>query len=695
MRAKKILKITSIVVVSLAMLLLFLVAFFLFNPFEGSLPEIRDAVPRSVDFYIHKANLTDDFENPDNFPYIPALDHIGKTPAWAVVKKGTLYRDLGITNFLREVRDGFKRVREDVPFLHPVDDLIGDELQVAGYFGPNGFSDARWCAYSRVSFWGKAAYGAIAHNTMREELRKQGIVIGDDKPFYKIRLPNSRQDYYAVRYLDCVMISNDKVLISDSYELAQGNHQNVEPLGPSAHYLDGVRKPLKRWKDRTEVEKPNVLEMHIQPDRLLAKMPSWRDWPDAKNDDEVNQKILASFINTGSWKFLSGSLIFEPNSLSFLSHLVVNNNKHTKFQNEVFKSDPTSRKEWMDRFFRMVPREACGAAALRLSAGAFIRELVKDALDKDSRAEVNSAIRRTGKYKGLDSLVADLEANLRPRVGVILRPNRRSADSKEKFKVKFESPFPQGAWVFWVRKGNRSGRPLNQPFKDLIHLINQHRTAFAITSAFKLTLAGGGASADVAYEFAIPDIPGTGSIAICTYGEYFIISTSGPLIHSIVAARTGKVRSRSDDPDFAEFVEEMPSALNGVAFAWADQLTEVLKDFEQFATQDSGFFEPAWARDNIPRAEQTVFRRSWRLRYRTIASIPVDSKDKKAFDKEVDEEMRKLWGEHRVKAMGTDIATLKQARNLVQTFRSAYIQMVLDSTSLQIWGRALTPDYRR
>ena len=45
--------------------LLLFVAAFNYNPFEGSLPSLRVAVPRCVNFLVRKQNLADDF---DPFP---------------------------------------------------------------------------------------------------------------------------------------------------------------------------------------------------------------------------------------------------------------------------------------------------------------------------------------------------------------------------------------------------------------------------------------------------------------------------------------------------------------------------------------------------------------------------------------------------------------------------------------------------
>ena len=692
MRAKKILKVTSIVVASLAVLLLFLVAFFLFNPFEGSLPEMRDVVPRGVDFFAHKGGLSDDFEDTEQFPYVPRLNDVGETEGWRVFKQGRLYQTLGLTQMLQRIRREFTQIRADVPLIHPVDDLIGNEIQVAGHFGPRGWEDARYCVYTRVSWRGKAAYSALAYGVVRDELSAQGIVVADEGEFFKLELQGMLEPVYVARYLDCLMAGNDLALVADSFELAQGNTQHTEALGPSSHYMDGVRRPLQEWQTRIDLMDPNRLELFLRPDNLIPKMPGLRNWPDTRDEDDVNAKILSSFINLDSWRFLSGSMIFEPNSLTLLTHLFVNDSKHTPFQKKLFKAEATPRSEWMDQFFQMVSTQAVGAAALRLPADDFIREMVVDGLDAKTRKEVNDALRSAGRKGGLESLITELSVNLRPRVGVVLQPNEIRAEYRTQFNILNESPFPQWAWVFWVEK-DRAGRPRNKALRDLIVMLRDNRQSFNINNAYKMPLSGAGVEGDVAFEFAIPQVPGTGAIALCTYGEYFIFGNSGPLIRSMVRTlnRAAGTVSRVQDEDFKEFVDEMPDAVNGVVFVWSDKLKMILQHFREFAQASAGEVDPSFAQENLPSAENRVLRTKY-TQYRSKAQIPPG--ERTMFEQDAWAEVERMWGESGRNVVA-DPATLDQLEDLAGIFRSAYLQMSLTKDSLRVWGRALAPEYGR
>lgn len=688
---KKMLKrlsVASVLSVAVGFLAFWVLFFF---PFEGRATEIRDMVPRGVDFFAAKAGLAEDFEGDSMaFPYVPSLDEMGKTRRWENLKDGDFFQQVDAQ--LRDLRRTFQEAQVDakVHTINLLDEFLGTEFQVAGYFGNQGFEDATWCAYARISMWAKMAYGWLCENEFsREALRQQGIVVENDGDFFKITAGGT--SYFCVRYYDVLMIGNDRGMVSQSFELAQGNLHDAEPLGPSAHYIDGVKRPLQEWKKQTGIDSPNVVEFHLQPKNLVPALPWLRNWGKNIAEENRNEKILASFINLDSWRFLSGTAILEPFSFSLLTHLVVNENMHSKFQKGLFNDNVQLRSEWMDEFFGMVPQTAVAAAALRLPAGDFINELFEDVLDRDERLVVNEQLKKTGKYKNFGQLVAQINGAVRPRVGVVLRPNRRSEKTKQAFDVHNESPFPQWAWVFWIKR-DRRGRLVSKPLSELIKLLNTHRGAFNVTKAYTLKLAGGGSS-DVAFEFAIPQIPGTGNIAVCTYGEYFIFGNSGPFIESMAQALVlPKVSSMREHEDYLEIEPDISAAVNGVGFVWAENLKKVGEDFQAFADKLDSFMDNSWARQNRPKAEQTTLRRY--PSYRTMAQAQRSS-DWPKIRKAIEDRLDQMWADHQKSSQLASVAGLSQFLELTEVFRTAYIEMVMKSDSLQVRGRVLEQGYGR
>ena len=60
-RSSRILKKLAIAAFLIAAVVAMFLAAFVYNPFEGDLKDVRDAVPREVDFYARKTNLRTDF----------------------------------------------------------------------------------------------------------------------------------------------------------------------------------------------------------------------------------------------------------------------------------------------------------------------------------------------------------------------------------------------------------------------------------------------------------------------------------------------------------------------------------------------------------------------------------------------------------------------------------------------------------
>ncbi|MEE9126797.1 MAG: hypothetical protein V3U11_06625, partial [Planctomycetota bacterium] len=202
MRVKKLLKITGISVASVAIIIVLLVAAFVYNPFEGSLPAVKDVVPRNVDFCLRKADLLGDFEGrEDGFPGIPALQELLDRPAWKKLMDGPLARSLrrqGLERGLADARRTFQEMRS--VYLHLVSDVIGEELLLAGRFVRPSFDRTSVCAYVSVSWWVRFAYGLLKYGFMQERLRQNGISlqqITDDPPVYKVRMRGSTQDLFV------------------------------------------------------------------------------------------------------------------------------------------------------------------------------------------------------------------------------------------------------------------------------------------------------------------------------------------------------------------------------------------------------------------------------------------------------------------------------------------------------------------
>ncbi|MHC4077267.1 MAG: hypothetical protein ACYST0_02365, partial [Planctomycetota bacterium] len=602
--------------------------------------------------------------------------------------------DSGVERALGDARRTFQDLRRSQ--LHLVRDVLGEEVLLAGRLVPRSFDRTKWCAYLSVSWRVRFAYGLLPYGFVQERLRQNGIAleeIADDPPLYKIRLPGNPKDLFVTRYLNCLMVANDQELVQESLECARAGPGAPEPLHLSSYYRDGVDKHIAAWQKRTEVEDPNTLEIFLRPGQLLPLMPKAQNWPDPKREDSRNERVAASFVNTASWRFLCGSLIFEPNSLSVLLDLEVDNTRHTRFLKDFFKTERDERSKWMDDFISMVPASAVASAALRVPAGGFLHEMYRQVLESAEKQGLNDVLRQTTVYKNVPNLIDKVKLSFLPRVGIVFSKNERNAQLREYFPVQEETAMPQVTWVFWVAPGRE------KPVQEFVNTLKKNMGAFGFSKAYKLGLLRG-SSEDVAYEFANSLIPGTGALAVCTYGlglgrnqaQYFLVGTSGDLIKRMINARLDKVQSLRSDPDYQDHFEpELPSAVNGLVWISGANTREVLEALLEERQHTGDRPPPEWDLAKRPTAEATVFRRGYR-QYRRPSAIPRSLR--KRFDDEVTRELDNLWEKDKRAYSAEGRAEMEQWIHLTNAFRSLYLQVILDPHSLRLSGRVLTTEYR-
>ena len=510
MRARKLFKILGTALGLLVILLLLSVAIFVFNPFEGSLADLRFAVPRDVDFFVRKLNLEDDF---DEFPEPHFWGELGIHPEWQQIVASPTYRDLNgsgeITRALQDLRDQAEDLNHRTSGqLDLLGDFLGAEVQIAGRLGEGGLPTT-WCSYARISWRAKFAWGLLGYTFVQEELRKGGVQVRPEEDLVVIT-PNGSPDLYAARHLDCLFLGNDRDLVRRSWELASGIG-DPDSFGGTANYQDGIEKRIEEWEETTG-QMANAVEFFVRPSKLF-RMPDVvfdDNWPDPDHPTDMNARVMASFLNLDSWLGLTGAMIIEPGAASLVASIELNQNEHTAFQSNFFKTESQLRRDWLDPFLRMVPARnpsqdgACAAAAMRMPAGDFLREMYS-ALDDADKSLLNDSLRKTAQYDGTLDLIEKLELAFYPRTGFVFRRNTPDPE----IPVAEPAPTPQFAWVFWLRSGGQ------KIVSDFVELLTRYRGVIGLEQAYNLPLglAGQGVGGDAAREFTNPHIPGTGSFA--------------------------------------------------------------------------------------------------------------------------------------------------------------------------------------
>ncbi len=693
-RGRRLLRNLGFTLAALVTFVLMFVAAFVFNPFEGSLLELRDAVPRGVNFFVMKENLADDFET---FPTPKFWDELSDARGFAQLAQGQLgdsWRRAGLDGLVDRTAATFAQVRSDTGgFLDLMRDVIGRQVIVAGYQQDHSASPPRplaepwWCLYARVTWRVKALHGLAGFGLVQSRLREQGIDVTDDGDDLVVTLRGASQPLYVRRHLDLLMVGNHKPLIEQSQRLIDGN-RDEEPIGQMAAYTDGAQKRIERWADVNTQHPPNVLEFVLEPNAFDGFRRFAAGWPDPQNKDSMNERVLASFLNLKGWQQVTGGVLFADGVVAATGQVGLNSKQHTPFQASFYRAEQEQRSKWLDPFLRMVPESACAAAALRMPVGEYLHAMF-DALEDAEKELLNDRLRRTT-FQGtaladLRDLIERVKIAFLPRTGFVFRQNdpdmSRDANGELMVPVAARSPMPQVAWVFWLRPNG------DAIAKEMVTLLQTYASTFGFRKVWHLPVEVANTKLpEPVTEFTNPQIPATGEIAMIVFRDFFVVSNSGPLIRDILRTRhsalTG-VRSIRDVPEFNAVERELPNELNVFVWLHGANLVPMFDDYLTFAEADSERPDPVWMQENRPAAEDHV-RRTQFARYGSVAAIPEAMRVPGGeFDAAVVDHLRELWRKERTNFTADDRAQMQQMKAFAQLLRVGAVQLELENNFIR------------
>lgn len=688
-KKRKLLKVAGITAGIAAILLALFVVAFVFNPLEGSLVDMRDVVPREVDFFVRKQRPAGDFTR---FPEPEFWGEFRDSQLWRQLQQGPLVQSLrsdGYERVLQQAADAVQQVRDQSGgWIDPLRDLAGSEVILAGYFedrtgsAPRQLPEPWWCVYARVTWRVRAAWGLARWGVVQSQAAGQGVELVSDGPLLSIRLPGG-QVLYAARHLDCLMVGNSRHLIDQAQRLADGV-EGEEPFGRSAKYTDGVLQRIERWTADAQPDQVNALEFSIAPNLTQGFKRTAESWPNPSHPDSMEQRVLASFLKLAGWNSISGALLFEPERVSVTGEVVLNSHMHTQFQSQFFRSEAQPRDRWLDPFLRMVPDSACAAAALRVPAGEFLHAMY-DALLPDDKELINSGLRRASlqgqPLNDCRDLIDRIKISLLPRTGFVFRKNVPDPE----IPVGALSPTPQVAWVFWIRDG---GKPM---LDELVRMLQTYAvSAFGFSKLYDLPVDN---LPEPVKEFTNPQIPGTGEIAMIVFSDFFVLSNSGPLIKDILRTRysVGRYRSIMDRDEMRTFGRELPRALNGFLYLHGPNLAEVFDSYRAFIEQFNRDPDPVWMSTVRDQVADTV-RKSRFGQYATVAGMPESVRAE--YEAAVVQAMRDLWArQQQAGVTQADLAPILQLRALCRGMEAAYLQMELENNYIRFQGKVIA-DFR-
>ncbi len=690
MRIKKPVKILLFVLAALIGVPMVLFTTFVYSPFEGSMGEIRRAVPRSIDFYVGKRGLRDDFEE---FPQPRFWEDLAGSDVLEQLEHTRFYRStLATPENLRglDQLESLKAELADIPVVSVdlVEDLFGRDFIVAGRF-TRGAEDPDWCVYARVSWKVASAISLLEFGWARG--MAQGVRISKDGDLLKIegRMP---RPIYLCRVKDLALIGNEKDLVDSSRRLALGlGKADEETLLSSADYQDLLIKPLADFAE-LRGEDPNAAELFLNLETQRRLFPAIETWPGSGDETILEGRLFKAFINFKAMRRLWASIIFgEPfdgngfsgRTLTGLFRATMNKNELTRDQ-ERFLGERKGKKEWLRSVIVNFPEKSAVFGVFRVAPTTLLRQLYQS-LDPDSRALMEDGFRSYGVQGGAEAWINSMGAAFQPWFALVLHDQ---LPIPKEHHPTLRGPNPVWAWVFQISKGQE-----NRVRREVEKLVKKG-SAFGIRHVWRNPVGKLDPEREFILELSNPQIPDTGHLAILNGAEHlgnlFIISNHGDLVELLANTRlqTPGHRSLWADPLLREEYEALPDTLSGFLWVRAQGARQILNRYRSFALSEKGKGRPnpGWARRVRGGVRQRIFAQRFASKVKAIHQLSPGDLDQ--LENLVDQEVVRLWEQEKFKR-GRDAGKIfDEFSAWLQSFERASLLLHTSTKNISLQVRA-------
>ncbi|MFO0983455.1 MAG: hypothetical protein U1E76_17265 [Planctomycetota bacterium] len=195
----------------LAPLSYFVFTLLFFQPFEGEMRALQELVPKDVDYYVRKVNLTSDFTH---FPVPRLYEQLSATREWKGFAESPTARALfGADDLDRQFRT-LKEQLDPIP-LDLLDDWLGRDMAFVGRLGRGGVPT--WCVLGRASFKAKLCFEALTYALVRKLIKLPGEWEATTG-FYRLFVPDAKQSFFLMRRQDVIAVGSDQQLMADIAE---------------------------------------------------------------------------------------------------------------------------------------------------------------------------------------------------------------------------------------------------------------------------------------------------------------------------------------------------------------------------------------------------------------------------------------------------------------------------------------------
>lgn len=661
---RRLIRILLIVVAVVGFVGYFAFSTFLFNPLEGSFKrDLSTLVPRTVGFYLSKADLQGDFEADltPRFALSAAGQRLAQTSQFRALSE-----DLNLAGLQADVAAQL----EQLPIsLDPLQLFGGRDLALAGFAEGSSLEQSRWAAYGRISWSSKLAYELIGVGAV--DLSSQGIQVEQADGTLSFSGGQLTQPLHTWRLKDVLVVSNDRELASQASEFAARKGQ--DSLNQSATYHDEIQ---------TRVESGDEVEVFVRYATVAQKLGWPLNWP-SKTSEGVAERVLSNIFQLASLRELTGVADFSGGVDLRLSGSI-NGDELDKTRERLHRHKKLDRRDLTSQVSRLAPADTGLFAVVQMNMGDLLRSVV-DSLEPALVGNLESEIiTPLFGYTNLSPFIADLEAALDDRVALIVRDDdyeRREGDPPNNAR-------PVLAWTIalWLDDADLMEelrfKLVSKP--SLIGLRGAPRATGGYDSGIYTNKVDGGTNV---VEYWNELIDGTGHISTARVGDVFLVSNHYRMIESVVASLVSSGRrSLADEAIFANSVAAGLDASTLALWLRPGSVETKLREQLRIEAEESIESRINWTVER-PRIDRGVLSEH----FGGIREADLDEAQRMRFNELSDEAVSRYRAEFRNENLGPIAAELEGRLDWALMAEAVLLQVSLEKKRVQLNGRLVLP----
>jgi len=638
-----------------------------FNPLESDLEvDVAALVPRDVDFFVAKAGIAEVF---DGFPELSIRKRLRADPRWKTIFGSPEEKRIAESLRVDENLAQLSQATAQIPLgMEPQEILGGRDVAVAGYFRGQDLAQADWAVYGRANWLGKVAAAALEHPKLLR-LDQQGLSVELHEDHVAVSGPKLPRKLFVTRLRDVVIVSTIPELAQKAHGLAA--KQFEDSLFQSAGYFDWIQKTSRN-------EKRDELEIYLDARKAIESLALPRAWPNAKSQ-EFTTALLGRMFQLGSLKNLMG-VVGVDEGLTLDLHGDLSSEQITPEQERLYRTRGFDVQTMIDECAQLAPADTSLFVFLHAPVADVLR-MILGSVEPALRQNLEDLFRQTGKYPNLEKLVGELDASLKDRAALILRPNDYPPDPEG--PPHNDAPVPAIALVLWPKNVEQ--------INALRQFVGEQGTKFGLRGRtpndpgfFKNSESG-----YETREYWCNLIDGTGVIVTANAAQLTIVTNSLGMMGHLLKTYTQKSArypSLAGDERFRALVASSLPRANLLAYANPQTIAPILRNrARQVASiAATSRFD---ARSERARVDAKILRESYGGKTREALS-PAEQAE---FDKKGEEEMVAL--RKRIKDQQVPALMAEQERRIqwLEGLTGGLLMLGLDPKSFDLSLRVVAP----